>query len=170
MGLVNLNDYANTIIDIILADQDLCKYLYYDDDNPLALADISDTTVLSDKNNPDRRIFAIPFNSDVHSQQKTTLHIEIEHPDNSGNDTYYKKVNIGFILLCHYHLWELYTADGSVSLRPNLIVSKLVELFHKEKSIGVGHAHLASQKPIYLNDEVAGYKIVFKNIDFTENT
>lgn len=167
MGLVNLSDYKNTIIAMLLADQTLCKYLYYDDDNPLALATISDTSVLSDKDNPDRRIFAIPFNSSVHSTQMSTLHIQIDQP-NSG-DVYFKKVNVTFIILCHNHLWELYTADDSVKLRPDMIVERLGVLFHRTSSIGLGKASYGSLRNIYLNDEVSGYKLVFENIDFSEN-
>ena len=55
MAIVNLNDYLNTIINKILADQELCKLLYYDDDAPLSGNTITDTSVLSDKENPDRK-------------------------------------------------------------------------------------------------------------------
>ena len=168
MGLVNLSDYKNTILNMILADQDLCKYLYYDVDDPLSESDIVDTSDLSNKENPDRRIFAIPFNADIHQTQRTTLHIEIEQPD-SILEPFYKEVNVNFIILSHNHLWELYTADNSVLLRPDMIVSKLTELFHRTESIGVGKSLNSKLHNIYLNEEVFGYKIEFMNIDFAEN-
>lgn len=167
MAIVTLDDYLNTIINKILAEQELCKLLYYDDDEPLSGNTIADTSVLSDKNNPDRRIYGIPFNSDHNRSQKTTLHIELKQPESES--TFYKKIDIGFIILSHIHIWELYTSDGSVKTRPNLIVSKLNEIFNDKSSVGMGNAHYSELDPIYLNDEIAGYKLVFKNIDFSSN-
>jgi hypothetical protein len=170
MGVkVDLDDYANTIIQMMQSDQQLCKLLYYDTDQPLAESDIVDTSILSNKDNPDRRIFAIPFSPDVHASQKTTIHIELSKSEMT-EEKYYKTVNICFIVLCHNHLWELYTGINSISLRPNKISARLFELFYNKQSIGIGSSCYAETDNIHLNDSVTGYKIIFSNIDFTFNS
>lgn len=166
--MIYLDGYVNTIVGIILGNQDLCKYLYYDVDEPLLESDIVDTSILSKREEQDRRIFAIPFNPDIHLTQKTTLHIEIEQRGEIQDD-FYKTVRVNFIILCHNHLWELYTGDSTFKLRPNAILNKLSELFHKEKSIGIGNARYSQLRNIYMNDEIAGYKVSFDNIDFSGN-
>jgi hypothetical protein len=169
MGLLDLDNYINIVLAKILADQDLCKYIYYDVDQPLSQATITDTSILSDRYSADRRIFATPFDPDIHGTQQTSIHIELSQSERTDS-TYYKSVNISFIILSHNHLWELYTADASISLRPNKIVSKLFELFNRQQSIGIGSPHFSEIEPIYFNDTVSGYKVTFENVDFTENT
>lgn len=166
---VNLNDYMNTVLNKILGNQNLCKYLYYDSDEPLSESDIADTSILSDKNNTDRRIYTIPFNPDTHSSQRTTIHILIGESD-STNSTFYKNISIKFIILSYNELWELYDAGGAVILRPNAIIDELHTLFNREKSIGLGNTNFSSIKPIYMNEYVSGYELTYKNIDFTQNT
>jgi len=60
MATVGIDKYLNDILDKIYANQNLCKYLFYDDPNPLSHTDIVDTTILKrDKQN--QRIFVTPF-------------------------------------------------------------------------------------------------------------
>jgi hypothetical protein len=42
--ITTLNDYINIVLNKILANQDLCKYIYYDVDEPLLQSDIADTS------------------------------------------------------------------------------------------------------------------------------
>ena len=168
MAIVTLDDYLNTVIDKMLTSQDLCKLLYYDNDTPLSQSDLADTSVLSSKENPDRRIFAIPFDPDVHAAQKTTIHVEVNQSE-KAEDVFYKNVNITFIILCHNHLWELETGTSSISLRPNSIVNKLFDLFYNQGSIGLGTPFYSRTENIYFNDEISGYQLVFQNVDFSVN-
>lgn len=169
MGLLNLDDYISTIKQKIESKQDLCKLIYYDDDEPLSQTDLTDTTILTDRDSQYRRVYFVPFDPNIHATQQTTIHVELSDSEVS-RDTFYKTLDISFIILTHNHMWELYTSDGSISLRPNKILTELVELFNCQQSIGVGHPYFSKLENIYLNEKVAGYKVTFKNVDFTENT
>jgi hypothetical protein len=86
----------------MFGNQTLCKYLYYDEDDPQSEADISDTTILyTDKDN--QRLLFKPFVIAIEDFRMTKLAIVIE--DVSVDTTsYFKLVNIDCIIACHNDL------------------------------------------------------------------
>jgi len=166
--MVYLDKYMNDILTKIYADQNLCKYLLYDSPDPLALATISDTKVLyDDKDN--QRIYDTPFNVGIVNNDFTTLTINVNDAT-LDKSIYYKNIEIEFFVICSYRNWNLTSASGVSALRPNAIITELMDLFSREHTVGIGNNHLGRLQKLYPTENVGGYRLTFKGMDFITNT
>jgi len=156
MATVGMDKYLNDILDKIYANQNLCKYLLYDDANPLSHADISDTSVLrTDKKN--QRIFVTPFSVDTTDKVKSTLHIMLNNFEIDDKNMFYEDMNIDFIICCNVRIWELNDGSGDVKIRCNGIWTELCNSFKRQMTVGVGKNHFDYGKVQRYNDFFWGY-------------
>jgi hypothetical protein len=162
-----LDKYMNDILTKIYANQNLCKYLYYDTPNPLSLATISDTKILyDDKDN--QRIYDTPFNMSIMNKDFTTLTINV-NTASIDETVFYKDIEIEFFIICSFRDWNLTAASGVSALRPNAIISELTTLFSRKSTVGIGKNHMGTLSKMFSNGVVGGYRLSLSGMDFITN-
>jgi hypothetical protein len=130
---IGIDRYLNDIKDKVLANQSLCKLLYFNNENPLAESDIADTSILyTDKLN--QKLFFTPFTDDRDSEAKSTLHIVISDFKLDTTSKYFKDISIDFIVMIHNDLWILDDGSGEIKLRSNAIWKELNDTFFEHRS------------------------------------
>ena len=160
-----IDKYLNDILAKIYANQNLCKYLYYDVRNPLAQSTISDTSILK-TNKQNQKIFVTPFTVDTTDRTKTTLTIMVDKFTIDEKNNYYEDMSIDFIIACNVRLWELDDNSGEVKLRVNGIWEELNNTFKRESTVGLGKNHFDYGKIQKFNDYFWGYIYCLKAKDF----
>lgn len=163
---IAIDNYLNRIKDEILANQNLCKYLLLDYDNPLAESDITDTSILyTDKDN--QRLFFVPFTLDSSDVQKTTLTVVVNNFDLDNNTKYYKTITLDFIIACHRLLWVLDDNTGQIKLRVNGIWNEIEKTFNNKSNIvGLGRTVFDYAKIVQFNESFWGYRYCLTIKDF----
>lgn len=117
---VNYGDKINKIIEMLLANQDLCKLLYYNDYNPLDQANISDTRVLLlDK------IYPMPKYPDAEIEKTSRLCVYMSNIRPFGNNDGFVEPKLCFEVICHQDVWLV-----DSNLRPFLIMNNIDEMFN----------------------------------------
>ena len=160
-----LDKNINDVFDKIYANQNLCKLLFYDSDNPLAEATIANTKVLY-TNKKKRKLFPYFFTPDLKDVQTTTLHVCFKDFKLSDN-IFFKPAKVDFYIVCHEYLWELNTGDGDIHLRPFAILHELDLTFNRQRTIGLGKNNFSSLAPIYYNNKFSGFCYSLEWVDFT---
>lgn len=165
--MIYLDKYMNDILTKIYTNQNLCKYLLYDSPDPLSLTDIPDPKILyDDKNN--QRILDTPFNISIVNNEFTTLTINVNDAT-LDRSVFYKDIEIEFFVICSYRNWNLNANVGESKLRPNGIVTELMNLFSREHTVGIGNNHMGRLQKIFPNANVGGYRLTFRGMDFITN-
>ena len=162
----NIDRYLNYLKNTVLSNQNLCKYLYYNDKNPLSQPDIVDTnaSLYLDKRN--QKLFVTPFTFDVTDQTKTTLTIMIDNFRIDNKSNYYEDINVYFIIACNVRLWELDDGSGEVKLRVNGVWDELNRTFKRQYGVGLGKNHFQNGRIQKFNDYFWGYTWCLSATDF----
>jgi hypothetical protein len=115
----SMNKYINAIATKIYDNQTLCKYLYYDNYDPLAQADIADTTILYTDYDNQKLLFK-PFVVSLEDYRMSRMSIVI---DDIGHDrtNFFKVLNFDCVVVCHNDLWNVNVNEGDIGIRPLLI-------------------------------------------------
>lgn len=129
-----LNVCINEIMSRVLENQDLCKYLYYNDPDPLSNPDISDTKILISNN-----IFPLPKDPDSITDEISLLNIYFYSGKHGDINKGFKCEYLVFDIICHLDIWMI--KNG---IRPYYISNKIDEIFN-DKRIPI----LGFSKPIF---------------------
>jgi hypothetical protein len=156
------NTYLETFASKIFQNQVLCKYLYYDQDDPQSQATISDTTILY-TNQENQRIVFEPHVLNVDDNRFTRLSIMLNDVDIDSVD-FYRNIEIVCLLVCHNDLWKL-VPTSYVASRPLLILDELESMYNQELISGVGKEKTNSIQLIYFNNNFTGYKVSYKGLN-----
>lgn len=162
-----LDKYLSDLRDKVLSNQKLCKYLYYDNRDPLSQPDITDTkeAIFSDKRR--QRLFVTPFTVDVTDQTKTTLTIMLDNFSIDPKNNYYEDLSVYFVIACNVRLWELDDGDnGEIRLRVNGIWEELNNTFKIQGNIGLGKNYFSYGRIQKFNDYFWGYTYCLSAKDF----
>lgn len=151
-----IDKYINDILTKIYANQNLCKLLYYDVDDPLSQADIVDTTVLR-TNKENQRIFVTPFSIDTEDEVKSKLHIMINNFNIDEKNTFFEDLSIDFIICTNVRIWELNDGSNEVSIRVNKIWDELSLTFKRQNTVGMMKNHFDYGKVQKFSDWHWGY-------------
>lgn len=158
----SMNKYINSLATLIYSNQTLCKYLYYDEVNPLDQADIADTSILyTDEEN--QRLLFKPFVATVDNSRMTKLSVLIGNVD-TDRSKYFKMVNLDCVIICHNDLWNVEVDTGDIGIRPLLIWDELDYLFVDETTRGVGDDKYDYTRLVHFNDNYTGYRICYSSI------
>jgi hypothetical protein len=168
LSLIYLDEYTNRILTEIYANQDLCKYLYYDDVDPLSYPEISDTKVLFN-DNTNKRIYSTHFNIDIINAERTTLTVNVAQADSNRGNIYYKNVKMKFYILCPMYLWQLSAESGESKLRPNAIVHELLTMFDRQRTFKLGKDLFSRMYEILPSQQIGGYCLEINGMDFVVN-
>lgn len=153
-----MDKIKSQIKDRVLSNQNLLKYIYYGDDDPLSEKDIEDLSLVVDK-----YVFFKPKMLDTLKEQKAYLTLTTSgSPDYSGERI--TNVTFTFNILTHLEIYDL--ADGST--RAWRICKELSDLFTDTNGSWIGNCEM---EDFYEVAEVSNeyYCIVLKFImsDFT---
>ena len=171
LPITAMDTYIQAIIDTIYTSQNLCKYLYYDQRNPIFLPDLEPSVLMSGRMN--QRIFVTPFNVETTDIAKTTLHILINNFELDQESKYYEHIDVDFIICMNTRLWELNDDSGNTKLRISGIIEELLLLFNRQRITGLlGKNFIDYGKIMKFNDYYWGYSLSFKSLRFAsfENT
>jgi hypothetical protein len=128
-----IDKYLNDIKVKILANNDLCRLLYYNDDNPLSMPNLPDTSILyRDKLN--QKLFFTPFVDDSDSEAKSTLNVVVNNFKLDPATKYFKDISIDFIVMIHNNLWILDDGSGEIKLRANAIWKEINNTFFDHRT------------------------------------
>lgn len=144
------------LIDECLKNQDLIKLIDYNKPNPFQQPDIENKgrLVMS-------KIFPSPTTLEVPTEQQTNLRIFFANGSLQSDEVLNSK--IVFQIVMHNNLWNIIREDGTKSIRPYDIMSKIVDTFEKKtiKTLGVIHFqnygwhHINKDYSLYNLDAIA---------------
>ncbi len=83
---------------------------------------------------------------------------------NATNPEYRDNI-ISFDVICHFDQWQL----GGFSLRPYRIAAELDSMFNEKHLTGIGELQFLGANQIILNDEFAGFSLMYQAIHGDED-
>lgn len=125
----DLNKNMRDVIEKILSSQNLCKYIYYTQTNPLSQSDIESTLILTDNKN----IIPRCNSSEITTDEKVQLYVYLDFFKNNGK--YYIANNLIIDIYIHENLTIL---TGDDFIRTYCIMHELDLLFKGQKVAGLG--------------------------------
>jgi hypothetical protein len=115
-----LNSSIMVALQLLLADQELCKLLYYGEPNPLSQPNIPDTNILLMKN-----IFPLPKEPDSEKDQKALVCAYFYESEPYRKNSGFRQVWLCFDIICHIDVWMI--DDG---LRTYSISNRIDAMFN----------------------------------------
>lgn len=145
----------NEMIERILGNQNLLKYIYYQSSNPLIENDLEDTISLINTY-VYKRSKSLTVNSDTQSM----VFVRINSPSSNRGGMLFKDVNIIFEIVCHNDLIDNLD-DGSD--RALTILDGIDDMLNDSRSkYWVGTIMYQSFNEIFVNDKFSGYRLIYK--------
>lgn len=161
-----LNDDIQELADKILADQDLCKLIYYSENNPLEQPNVNGKKFILDK----RLLLFTPKIPLAEGQGTyvTILPTNITLVPNSGNQ--FVRCLLVFDIYSHQDVRSIYYKDiqnnEKVGDRVILIMDR-IEKIMENTGFSIGNSELSSARVISNNNATfSGYEISYKDFDF----
>ncbi|MNC08147.1 hypothetical protein D3C75_557220 [compost metagenome] len=153
--LQEITEYKKTTIERFLNDQDLCKALYYSNENFLDQPDIEDTSILIYEN-----IFPHRFIPNITNEARTFITLSCTDYKPSGNS--FKNGVLGVYMFTHL---DLYETDYGYT-RMDYVLSKVEELMNNKIGIGIGKLNFNSMNEYIVNEKFQGYALTYRSLDF----
>lgn len=150
----DLNEDIMTIIDILLGNQNLCKYLYYPKESlPLSQPDITDTSVLLMQN-----IYPLPKNPNVIKDEMSLVNVYFSNSVPHTQGSIMKKSDLVFDVMCHLNIWM---CGGG--LRPYYMCSEIDKLFNNKyiSSVSANKIYFNKLSIYQYSDLFYGYRLVY---------
>lgn len=151
-----LDQYLKRVLDEMVENQNLCKLLYYNSDNPLDEADL-----VNPKNLIKDKIIPRPFIPDITKEASSFAIITIDNIKGKGR-TLHDGI-VYFDIFCHDSLW--YIKDG---LRPFALFGEIQEIFCDKYIKGIGKFTFAGCKLISSSNEYKGYRVSYEFTNFNK--
>lgn len=144
-----------TVLQKLISSQDLCKALYYSESDFLEKPDILDTSnLIRSKISPFNRI------PDLTKNKSTFLTFNFRDYRLVGN-----KFKSGFIEF-HVITHQDYIYTDYESLRYDMILSYIDEMFNENRELGIGKLLFHRMDEFYVNTEYVGTLISYKLWEF----
>ena len=152
-SFLSINKDMRLLVDKFLANDRLCKLLYYTDRNALDKNKLTDEQKLSLFNKQIRIVPKLYVDNPVLNYIIISFDnfIESENPQFRDNI-------IEFDIICHFDQWQLQDFD----LRPYRIAAEIDSMLDKQKLTGIGLLEFYGAKEILLTDEFAGLCLMYK--------
>lgn len=158
MRFDELNGNINSVLMTMLGSQNLCKLLYYNDDDPFSMPDLSNTSVTLFNN-----IYPTPVVPQTTDASKSMITLVLDDFALARNNTAFKTSRIVFNVLIHIDLW---TMPGTGKLRPYSILNEIDKLFNQQNIIGIGQLTFERCRWMGLGDKWQGYQVSYKTYEF----
>lgn len=136
----------------MLGSQTLCKYLWYDDKNPLAQPDIADTSTLLMT-----KIYPLPF--DVTQTIKTTdsCQVRVYFPSINFKDRVVEGAIMSFDVIVAKNLWLVNT--GEYKVRPYEIASEILNIFDEKRHGNLGTLRFNGGRHLAINEKFDAWQL-----------
>ena len=159
--LTNFQNLGMTVMKItteLLNNQDLCKLLYYTNEDPLNQPDITNTKEsLFNKNI--HIVPAIP----IEDYDGSYLNVVVDTISTMGSKgSAFNTVSIRFDILCPIDLWAIH----STQLRPFAIMSEIDKFMRLSKKTGIGEVENVSATFVAPTETLAGYSLFYYGTEF----
>jgi len=147
----------------LIENQNLCKYLYYNTDDPLSEADIIDTTSLLYS-----RIFPYPTPTEIFKDENgipissTVINVLFNNFKLGTTNNKFKTSNLEFVILCHMSLWRLDTSQ----LRIFCLLNEIDQIFSEQRVIGIGKGEFDYCNLTWADENYSGYRLSYKDYEF----
>lgn len=153
-----MNDNIFKVVTKLTKDQELCRLLYYTDNDPLA-ADKPDIKGLELLN---KNILVVPKIPDDVKTKENYIIVLFDNfiIDPSNQD--FKIVTVRFDIICPFDEWLL----ESASLRPYLLMQRIDDLFNQQKLAGIGNLKFNSAEQLVLSPALGGYSMEYAVDEF----
>lgn len=145
----------------MLDDDDLCKLIYYTENNPLNQDAINGEKHLSDKR-------LLTFRSKIPLAASEGVYVLVRVPNMrpSSGGGYYISSLLVFDIYCHVDIKTIYDRNGNKMDRTLLIASRIEQIM-KELDIGIGKDSFNGGGEVSNNDGTfQGFSMGYVNVDF----
>lgn len=151
-NLSELNPLIMKVIEMILSDSDLCKYIKYDNESPLDNADFDSSELVRNY------IFPMPKVPSANDNASTFINVYIRNYVPSRINRGFSIIAINIDVMSHLNLWMI---DGTV--RPYCIANKIDKLM---KSTILNEAYSTSELDVMdwkvFSDAYHGYRLTYE--------
>lgn len=153
-----LNKSMEKIAKCLLNSNNLCKLLYYDDDNPL---DNLDLTVQQKTELLDKKFSIVPI-VDFSDEKGSFLIIAFDSFNLNDFNPKFIDQSFSINVYSHKDLWKV--KNGK--LRPFLILNEIHQILEDSNMFGIGRVKLLGGSLEILSANMMGYSLKYRNIDF----
>lgn len=159
--LKELTDYKNTILIRLVGNQDICKAVFYQNQNFLEQPDVDYKEVGLIHSNIYPYDF-IPSTAEELKDTKTYITLSVtDYRKASGNQ--FRAGNVFVKVFAHKTLFR----TSYDFLRVDFIVSKIEELLGGKRGIGIGELEFIGMKEYQVNGDYLGTYLHYRPVDFS---
>ena len=155
-----VGDNLFRIAEKILEDDDICKLLYYTDNDPLSQPNLTEDQRLELLHKNILLVPKVPENDDIKGSYILVLYDGFNQ--NLANPQF-KDADLLFIIVCPPENWVI----NDVSLRPFMLMSKIDELFGNKKISNIGTLQFVKGDRFVLNSQLTGYGLTYTTYEFS---
>ena len=159
-SFLSINKDMKLLVDKIMANERLCKLLYYTDSEALNKPKLTDEQKISLFNKQIRLVPKLYVDNPVLNY----IIISFDNFIESDNPEFRDNI-IEFDIICHFDQWQLKDFD----LRPYRIAAELDTMLNKQRLTGIGLIEFYGAKEILLTDEFAGVCLMYKTYHGNED-
>ena len=159
-SFLSINKDMKLLVDKIMANERLCKLLYYTDVEALNKPKLTDEQKISLFNKQIRLVPKLYVDTPVLNY----IIISFDNFIESDNPEFRDNI-IEFDIICHFDQWQLKDFD----LRPYRIAAELDTMLNKQRLTGIGLVEFYGAKEILLTDEFAGVCLMYKTYHGNED-
>lgn len=152
-SFLSINKDMRLLIDKFLANDRLCKLLFYTDSNALNKIKLTDEQKIGMFN---KNIKIVP-KLYVDGSVLNYMIISFDNFVESGNPEFRDNI-IEFDIICHFDQWQLKDFD----LRPYRIAAEIDSMLNGQKLTGIGRIEFLGANQILLTDEFAGICLMYR--------
>lgn len=152
-SFLSINKDMRLLIDKFLANDRLCKLLFYTDSNALNKTNLTDEQKIGMFN---KNIKIVP-KLYVDGSVLNYMIISFDNFVESGNPEF-RDNTIEFDIICHFDQWQLKDFD----LRPYRIAAEIDSMLNGQKLTGIGRIEFLGANQILLTDEFAGICLMYR--------
>lgn len=159
-SFLSINKDMKLLVDKIMANERLCKLLYYTDVDALNKPKLTDEQKISLFNKQIRLVPKLYVDNPVLNY----IIISFDNFVESDNLEFRDNI-IEFDIICHFDQWQLKDFD----LRPYRIAAELDTMLNKQRLTGIGLIEFYGAKEILLTDEFAGVCLMYRTYHGNED-
>ena len=145
------------VMDKLMSNKNLQKLLYYPVKNAYDQPELTQEQALSLINRNIRVVPKLTIDEEVESY----IIVTFDNFITNANNPLFRDNIITFDIICHMDTWVM----NDYQLRPYKIMGEIDAMINKQKLNGIGRADFISANQLLLNDELAGYSLMYRVIN-----
>ena len=159
-SFLSINKDMKLLVDKIMANERLCKLLYYTDADALDKPKLTDEQKIGLFNKQIKNVPKLYVDNSVLAY----IIINFDNFVESSNPEFRDNM-IEFDIICHFDQWQL----RDFNLRPYRIAAELDSMLDNQRLTGIGLLEFVGANQIILNDEFAGICLMYKTYHGNED-